>query len=89
MGLKDWETALGDIDKAIEAHHEDFSHAVDRPCESMVEMQRVRAIVLEQLGRADEAKTAKGNAAIPATTYSETPYEQFHEKLKDLGAKHH
>ncbi|MFT5104976.1 MAG: tetratricopeptide (TPR) repeat protein [Pseudoalteromonas tetraodonis] len=84
IGLKDWDTALADIDTAIEAHGKEFDHAKNSPCESMQEMQSVRASILAKLGRADEAEAAQRQAAIPPSEYPETPYELFHKNLGKL-----
>jgi len=83
MGLKDWDAALADIDTAIDEHQQGFNHAAKlHPCDSMVEMQLTRAIILAKLGRAAEAKAARELATIPASPYPTTPYGLFHDKLK-------
>ncbi len=88
MGLKNWEAALADIDKAIEAHQKAFNHAAKlHPCDSMVEMQLTRAIILAKLGRAAEAKAAREFATIPASPYPTTRYGLFHGQLKALNMK--
>ena len=84
MGLKNWDAALADIDTAIEAHQKGFRHAKLHPCKSMVEMQLTKAIILDKLGRAEEAKAAREYAATPPGEYPETPYELFHARLNEL-----
>jgi hypothetical protein len=84
MGLKKWETALEDVDTAIAAHRKEANHAKEHPCSSMIEMQRVRATILEKLGRPAEAEAARKFAANEAREYPMTPYEQFHLRLRAL-----
>jgi hypothetical protein len=47
-------------------------------------MQRARALILENLGRQDEAKAAREAAAIQPAPCYDTPYERFHRKLGQL-----
>jgi len=84
MGLKDWEAALADVDTAIAAHLKGVNHAKEHPCSSMIEMQRVRATILEKLGRPTEAKAARLYAATEAKEYPMTPYGLFHARLQAL-----
>ena len=87
IGLKDWEAALADIDTAIEAHGKEFDRKEDEPGASLVEMRTLRALILEKLGRAEEAKVAQKNAAIRPTPYPSSIYKIFHDKLRDLRLK--
>jgi len=84
VGLKDWAAALEDINEAIQDHRDHLGHVAQQPCESMVEMQTVRAMVLEKLGRTEEAEMARRLASVEPTRYP-TPsiYEAFHGKLKE------
>ncbi|MFZ9937733.1 MAG: hypothetical protein ACO3JG_11860, partial [Luteolibacter sp.] len=84
IGLKDWAAALVDIDAAIEAHRMGFRHRPDSSCESILAMQRARALILENLGRQDEAKAAREAAAGPPAPCYDSPYERFHLKLAQL-----
>jgi hypothetical protein len=84
IGLKDWAAALADIDAAIEAHRMGFGHRPGSPCESMLGMQRARALILEKLGREDEAKAAREGFAIQPAPCPMTPYGNFHRKLEKL-----
>lgn len=84
IGLKDWTAALADIDAAIKAHLEGFGRRPGSPWESMLAMQRARALILEKLGRQDEAKAAREAAAIQPAPCPMTPYEIFHRKLGQL-----
>ena len=84
IGLKDWAAALADIDAAIEAHQKGFGHRPDSPCESMLGMQGARGMILEKLGREDEARAARQAAAIQPAPSHMTPYEIFHQKLGKL-----
>ena len=83
IGLKDWAAALTDIDAAIEAQKR-FGQRPDSPCESMLGMQRARGMILEKLGREDEARAARQAAAIQPAPCPMTPYEVFHQKLGKL-----
>ena len=69
IGLGDWEAALADIDVAIFGHQEQFKYAKDKPGASMLEMRRLRATILEKLGRVDEAKEEYQFASTPVTEY--------------------
>jgi hypothetical protein len=53
-----------------------------------VQMQLTRAIILEELGRSAEAKAARKLAAATVSPYPMTPYEVFHERLKELRLNH-
>lgn len=88
MKLKQWDTALKDIDKAI-AHHnpKSFRHDPNHPCDTMREMQAIRAIVLKNLGKTDESKAAEKIATQKPTTYRTGIYSDFHMKLKALRLK--
>ncbi|MDG2124293.1 MAG: hypothetical protein P8J87_11370, partial [Verrucomicrobiales bacterium] len=82
MGLEDWPAALADIDEAIKDHRE---HVTLQPGESMLEMQTIRAIALEKMGRTDEAEAARRLAAVEPTRYPRTTvYQEFHGRLKQL-----
>ena len=88
MKLKQWDDALEDIDKALEDHTpKRFRHHHDHPCESRIEMLTVRAIILEKLGRTEDAKDAQKLASPEPTAYTVSIYEQFHSKLKALRLK--
>jgi tetratricopeptide (TPR) repeat protein len=82
MKLQKWEAALTDIDAAIEAHQKGFSRGRPCPCDIVAEMRLTRAVILDQLGRPEEAKAARQRAAGAAKPHSETPYGLFHEKLR-------
>ena len=84
IGLKDWAAALADIDAAIETHRREFPRGSDGPCESMLAMQRARALILENLGRQDEAKAAREAAAVQPAACPDAPYDTFHRKLGKL-----
>jgi tetratricopeptide (TPR) repeat protein len=82
IGLKDWGAALADIDEAIKDHQEQFKL---QPSESMVEMQTIKAMLLEKIGRIDEAKAARRVASVEPVEYPTTTiYEEFHDRLKQL-----
>ncbi len=85
LKLKQWDTALEDIDTAI-AHHNpmSFRHDPNSPSDALREMHAIRAIALNNLGKTDEAKTAEKIATAEHTPYSNNIYLDFHEKLKKL-----
>lgn len=86
--LKQWDTALEDIDQAI-AHHnpKSFRHDPHHPCDTMREMQAIRAIILKNLGKPDESKAAQKIADTEPTPYRTGIYSDFHMKLKALRLK--
>jgi len=87
MGLNDWNSALIDIDTAIEAHKKEFDRKEDAPGASLVEMRTLRALILEKLGRAEEAKAARELAVVEPTPYSTSIYQMFHDRLYELRRK--
>jgi len=84
MGLKEWDAALADIDAAIEAHRQAFDGAKTGACDVITEMRLIRATILEQLGREEEAQTERKAAAVPASAHPPTPYGLFHTRLRAL-----
>jgi hypothetical protein len=82
IGLKEWDAALADIDTAIQAHN--AGDARTGPCEIMVELRLIRATILDQLGRKDEAEAERKLAAAPVATHPVSPYGVFQAKLKAL-----
>jgi len=88
MKLKQWVTALEDIDQAI-AHHnpKSFRHDSDHPCDTMREMQAIRSIILKNLGKTEEAKAAEKISTQKHTPYRTGIYSDFHMKLKALRLK--
>ena len=85
VALKDWQAALTDIDIAIESHRKGSKHAAERPCEAMIRMQLLRAQILDNLGRTDQAKAARESAATERGEYPVSPYSLFHERLQRVG----
>lgn len=89
IGLKAWEKALADIDAALDAHQEGFHDAKTGPCDVMAEMRLIRATILDQLGRKEEAQAERKSATAATLSHPSTPYGLFHNKLKLLrGEKH-
>ncbi len=82
IGLKNWDAALADIDAAIKAHH--GGDAKSGPCEIMADMHLVRGIVLDQLGRKEEAEAERKLAAAPTVTHPKSIYDVFQSKLTAL-----
>jgi len=84
LGLKDWTAALADVDTAIEAHRKDFAHRDGGPSESLLSLHRVRASILAELGREEEAGAARRAAAATPVPYPVSLYETFHGRLEEL-----
>ena len=84
MGLKEWDKALADIDAAIVEHQKAFDDAKTGPCDIMAEMRLIRATILDQLGRKEEAQAERKLAAGTATPHRTTPYGVFQAKLTAL-----
>ena len=80
--LKAWDAALADIDAAIVAHQKGFSRGRPCPCDIVAEMRLTRAVILDELGRPEEAKAERQRSAGPTKSHSETPYGLFHAKLR-------
>jgi hypothetical protein len=55
---------------------------IREPCEVFVELWTTKAIILEQLGRKDEAAALRKRAAAPAKAHWEDPYTLFHRRLR-------
>ena len=72
------------IDAAIEAHRKGFGYRPGSPYESTLGMLRARAVILEKLGREDEARAAREGAAIQPVPCPITLYELFQRKLGKL-----
>ena len=88
MKLKQWDTALEDIDQALANHKpRSFSHDPEQPCESRGEMLTIRAIILKNLGKSEAATAAQKLSDTHPTPYRKTIYEQFHLNLKALRLK--
>ena len=88
MKLKQWDTALEDIDKALANHvPKSHRHDPDHPCAARHEMLTLRAIILENLGRTTEASTTRKLVPPKPTPYRKSIYSEFHEKLKELRLK--
>ncbi len=87
IGLNDWEAALSDIDTAIEAHVKESDRKEDEPGTDLIEMWTLKAIILEKLGRVEEARSTLALAAIEPTSYPSSLYQDFHARLKRLRLK--
>ncbi len=88
MKLDQWDAALGDIDMAIaEYSTKRLIEDPDFPSSSRIELFTIKAIILEKLGRSDEATRFRKLAAVKPAAYSPNIYTQFHEKLKSWRLK--
>jgi len=72
MGIKDWNAALGEIDKAIERRRDDFKSAMCK-CHGIVEMHLTKAAILEKLGREQEARIERSRASKERLPHSKLP----------------
>ncbi|MHC4252739.1 MAG: hypothetical protein ACYS9X_26775, partial [Planctomycetota bacterium] len=63
--------------------------AIDKPCDVIAELWTTKAIILEHLGRREEAAALRKRAAAPAKSDGESPYSLFHGKLKKFRLNHH
>jgi tetratricopeptide (TPR) repeat protein len=72
MGLKDWNSALGEIDKAIERRRGDYVSGMCK-CHGVVEMLLTKATILEKLGRDQEAKIERSRADKEHLPHSKLP----------------
>jgi len=88
MGARNLDAALADIDEAIDTHLKRYSHSKDL-CDATAEMRLVRATILEQLGRKEEAQAERKGATAPIIGDSTTRYGAFHDKLKKFRLAQH
>jgi tetratricopeptide (TPR) repeat protein len=88
VGLKDWEAALADMDTAILAHSA-FGWGKPHRCDLVAEMQLYKADILEQLGRATEAKEERQKAAEPTHPHNISPFGLYTEGLENFRLSPH
>jgi len=86
MGLKDWNNALSDIDAAILAHERVSNYKNPCPCDHVAKMLCTKAMILEELGRSDDAKEALKLASAATKIHSESRSGLFHNELVALTA---
>jgi hypothetical protein len=93
IGLKDWDSALKDIDIAISEHLKYFNHDAAKPCSSLISMEKAKSKILVELGRRTEATSAKNRASVEETDYPtyytrirgyNKPYQMFDQRLSNL-----
>lgn len=84
IGLNDWKNALADLDAAILAHERVTNDKKLCSCHRVAKLLSTKAMVLDQLGRDDEAKKAQKRASAATTSHSESRYELFHNELDAL-----
>jgi hypothetical protein len=58
--------------------------AVQRPDNILVELWAIKALILDKLGRKEEAERMRRRSEEPASTEPSSVYEEFHGKLKKL-----
>ncbi len=80
--LKRWDAALLDIDAAIEAHQ--WVHNRKNPCACHLvgELLSNKAMVLDQLGRTQEAKEMRDLATAAKFNHTASRYGQLHDRIK-------
>ena len=84
MKLKNWEVALADLDAAIVAHQRVFNAGQQCVCQRVAQLQRTRATILDQLGRAEEAKHARESAAAARTAHGPSRAGRLHDRLETM-----
>jgi len=86
MGLGKWEEALADIDAAINTHRV-FSMNETFHCARVAEMERMKADILEKLGRKAEAEAERRKAAAPTFEHPRLPFLMYGDDsmLRRLG----
>ena len=85
IGSKNWDAAETELQGAIETHRKHFGHGDETLCEALQELRRLHAVVLEHLGRTDDAAAARKQASASTVSHSSTPYVDVHRRLKVLG----
>lgn len=84
MGLKDWENALTDVDAAILVHERVSNDKKPCPCDHVAKMLRTKAMILEGLGRSDEANEALKLATSATKIHAESRSGLYHDELVAL-----
>lgn len=100
MGLHDWHAALEAIDKAIDGHKlrhfrgrrsklPDWRKDADtvvlkQPCDTIVDLWKTQAIILEKLGRKDEATALRKHAGQQLIKDYPSVYSMFHNRLNKV-----
>ncbi len=84
MKLKNWETALADLDAAIVAHQRIFNAGQQCVCQRVAQLQLTRATVLDELGRPQEAKHARESAAAARTAHGPSRAGRLHDRLEAM-----
>lgn len=87
-GLKNWEAALADIDAAVVAHTV-FGWGKPHRCDLVAKLQLARANILDQLGRAAEAKEERTKAAAPTHPHNKSPFGLYTEGLENFRLSPH
>ena len=82
MQLKDWESALADIDAAITAHEWVFNRKKPCVCHRVAELSSSRATILDQLGKTAEAEEARERAKAAKTSHGASRYGDLHDRIQ-------
>ena len=80
--LKNWEAALADLDAAIQAHEWEYNQKKPCPCHRVADLLLTKANVLDELGRAPEAKEARQRARTAKFKHSESRYGRLHDRIR-------
>ena len=95
VGLKDWPTALTEIDAAINQRKNDFKGGICK-CHGLVEMYLTKAMILKKLGQDDQAAAQRQLAAQqrlphaklpPGIARSGVPLGVYYDWLKQIRLK--
>jgi tetratricopeptide (TPR) repeat protein len=84
IGLKDWKSALSDINAAIDSHDRRYNNNKPCSCHLSANLLRTKAMILEKIGENDKAKQLKKQATAATKTHHPSRYGMFHNQLKEL-----
>lgn len=88
VGLRNWDSALADMDRAFEAHQA-FGWGKEHRCELIKEMELYKADILDQLGKKAEAETLRAKAAEQCTPHNESPFGIYIENRENFRLNPH
>lgn len=87
LALGDPETALVDVDTALEAHGATFDHGDDDVCLTISLLRDLRARILVELGRSDEAAAEREASSRGLSSPATSRYAEFHLRLHQLSSE--